>query len=88
MAVGVFDSADPDDRTAVRAAGLQHTRLYAAAGEIAAERMAEWAFWAVKRNQVGGLASLVCRVKREGAADWSASMSGQVWVRRLTPAHR
>lgn len=82
----IYDRNDPDDRTAVRAHGVQHTRLYAAAGEIAAERMAEHVFRAVQAGAASDVWSLVCRVKRDGTDRWSASATGQPWAQLLTAA--
>lgn len=84
----IFDRSDPDDQTAVRAGGVQHTRLYATASDVAAERMAEVAYRAWTRDQLGAIGSLVCRVKREGDQRWSATVPGEVWVRRLASSRR
>ncbi|MGS2615124.1 hypothetical protein ACVCAH_11455 [Micromonospora sp. LZ34] len=84
----VYDRDDLDDRTAVVAAGVQHTRLYASAAEVAAERIAELAYRAWRADRLDTVGSLVCRVKRDGADRWEGRADGSVWVGRSGAAHR
>ncbi|MFG1659104.1 hypothetical protein ACGFIY_21485 [Micromonospora chersina] len=79
----IYDRNEPDEQAAVRGHGVQHTRLYASPGEIAAERLAEQVFRALQRGAAREVASLVCRVKRDGAPRWAGHASGEVWARRL-----
>lgn len=76
----VYDTADPDKHTAVRARGVQHTRLGASADAVAAERMADLAYRALRADQLDAVGSLICRVKRHGADRWEGVSRGSAWV--------
>lgn len=85
----IYDRDDPDDRTAVRAGGVQHTRLYAPAVDIAKERLADMAYRALTGPRgLAAMESLVCRVKREGDPVWAATVPGTVWTRLLVASPR
>lgn len=84
----VYDAADPDNETAVRARGEQHTHLRASADAVAAERMADLAYRALRADRLESVGSLVCRVKRRGAERWEGTARGSAWVRPSGRARR
>lgn len=80
---------DRHDPRRVHAHGEQHTRPYAPAAAIAAERIAGYA-WQVMAGSgdLDALAGAVCRVRRHGARVWEAAARGEVWARRIEQARR
>lgn len=80
---------DRDNPRQIHGAGIQHTRPYAPAASVAAERIAAHA-WQVLTD--GGdldvLAGAVCRVRRYGSRVWEATARGEVWARRIEQARR
>lgn len=58
------------------ATGYQHTRLYAAAAEIAAERLTVHAYNLMLAGQPFNPDQLICRVRRAGTQLWVGVVTG------------
>jgi hypothetical protein len=80
---------DHDNPDQVHACGTQHTRPYASAEAIAAERIAGYAYHVLTGGgDVDRLARAVCRVKRAGEPTWEATARGDAWAKRIERARR
>lgn len=80
---------DRHDPRQVHAHGVQHTRPYAPAASIAAERIAAHAWQALADcGDLDALAGAVCRVRRAGTRTWEATARGEVWARRIEQTRR
>ncbi|MFI1194102.1 hypothetical protein ACH4T9_12705 [Micromonospora sp. NPDC020750] len=63
-------------RDVVVDAGVQHTRLYAAADEIAVERLTVHVYNLMLSGQPFNPDMLVCRVRRAGTESWAGVATG------------
>ncbi|MEV5819325.1 hypothetical protein AB0L22_09130 [Micromonospora haikouensis] len=70
-------------------AGLQHTRLYSAPDEIAAERLTVHAYNQLLAGKPVSPDQLVCRVRRAGDHTWSGTATGdRILLPTTTPTRR